>query len=282
LLWLIHEAGPAFSDGGNTADEDDNEHGGGGAKARNGRDNSRSAAAFRKGTEMRRAGKSFAEFKQALLSDPVTADWARTKGQANNDRELTRIWEKAGAAAAQSAAAGVSLDDFYAYMPRHNYIYTPSRETWPASSVNVRIAPIRLRGRVFISPTLWLDRNKPVEQMTWAPGLPMIIRDRLISDGGFIERGNVSCFNLYLPPAIVHGDPTKAGPWIEHGRRIFPNEFDHIELWFAHRIQRPQEKINHAVVLGGPQGIGKDTLLEPVKRAVGPWNFVEISPQQML
>ena len=43
--------------------------------------------------------------------------------------------------------------------------------------------------------------------------------------------------------------------------------------WLAHRVQRPHEKINHALVLGGEQGIGKDTLLEPVKHAVGPWNF---------
>jgi hypothetical protein len=35
-------------------------------------------------------------------------------------------------------------------------------------------------------------------------------------------------------------------------------------------------------VLGGAQGIGKDTLLEPVKRAIGPWNFSEVSPQHML
>ena len=37
---------------------------------------------------------------------------------------------------------GVSLDDFYAYMPMHNYIFTPSRELWPGSSVNARIPPI--------------------------------------------------------------------------------------------------------------------------------------------
>ena len=47
-------------------------------------------------------------------------------------------------------------------------------------------------------------------------------------------------------------------------------------------MQRPHEKINHGLVLGGLQGIGKDTMLEPVKHAVGPWNFVEVSPQQML
>jgi Family of unknown function (DUF5906) len=35
-------------------------------------------------------------------------------------------------------------------------------------------------------------------------------------------------------------------------------------------------------VFGGSQGIGKDTLLEPVKHAVGPWNFSEVSPQHLL
>jgi hypothetical protein len=29
-------------------------------------------------------------------------------------------------------------------------------------------------------------------------------------------------------------------------------------------------------------GIGKDTLLEPVKHAIGPWNFSEVSPQQTM
>ena len=36
------------------------------------------------------------------------------------------------------------------------------------------------------------------------------------------------------------------------------------------------------MVLGGNQGIGKDTLLEPVKQAVGPWNFAEVSPVQLI
>ena len=49
-----------------------------------------------------------------------------------------------------------------------------------------------------------------------------------------------------------------------------------------HRVQRPWEKINHALVFLGAQGIGKDTLLEPVKDAIGPWNFAEVNPMQAL
>jgi Family of unknown function (DUF5906) len=104
----------------------------------------------------------------------------------------------------------------------------------------------------------------------------------LISGGGWIERKGVSCFNLYRPPTIKHGDAAQAGPWLEHARKVFGEDAPHILAWLAHRVQRPQEKINHALVLGGPQGIGKDTLLEPVKYAVGPWNFSEVSPQHML
>jgi hypothetical protein len=47
---------------------------------------------------------------------------------------------KSGARA--DLACGVTLDDFHAYMPSHSYIYTPTRELWPAGSVNARIPPV--------------------------------------------------------------------------------------------------------------------------------------------
>jgi Family of unknown function (DUF5906) len=256
-------------------------------------DNSRSGIALRKGAALRRAGKTFEEMVEALRTDPETADWVREKGDVAGGRELRRIWEKA-AASPITAATGVSLDDFYAYMPQHNYIYTPSREPWPASSINARIPPIPLfdnRGRPVLKDngkqktvpaSTWLDRNKPVEQMTWSPGLPMIIENRLISQGGWIKRDNVSCFNLYRPPIIELGAATRAGPWLDHVRKVFPDDAEHIERWLAHRVQYPHDKINHALVLGGGMGIGKDTLLEPVKHAIGPWNFSEVSPQQTM
>src|SRR5262249_17999718 len=74
-----------------------------------------------------------------------------------------------------------------------------------------------------------------------------------------------------------------AMPWLEHVHRLYSKaDADHIIHWLAHRRQQPQRKINHALVLGGAQGIGKDTLLEPAKYAVGPWNFTEVTPQHLL
>ncbi|MEO8455258.1 MAG: primase-helicase family protein [Sphingomicrobium sp.] len=176
----------------------------------------------------------------------------------------------------------LSVDDFYAHMPSHQYIFVPTREFWPASSVNARVQPIKEDGDKPTPAAAWLDRNRPVEQMTWAPGEPSLIEDRIVSEGGWISRQGCACFNLYRPPSSVAGDPQRAGPWLDHVRRVYPAEHDHIVKWLAHRAQRPDEKINHALVLGGAQGIGKDTILEPVKQAVGPWNFQEVSPQHML
>jgi hypothetical protein len=83
LRWLIEQAGPSFSGPAP------------GAPKIKGRDASRSAVAFRKGRELRRAGKSYEEMCEALRSDPDTADWCREKGDAAGARELKRIWDKA-------------------------------------------------------------------------------------------------------------------------------------------------------------------------------------------
>jgi len=80
----------------------------------------------------------------------------------------------------------------------------------------------------------------------------------------------------------VPGDASQAGPWIDHIAKVYGDYAEHIQRYLAHRVQKPQEKINHALVLGGSQGIGKDTLLEPVKTAIGHWNFADVSPRHVL
>lgn len=84
LRWLLSEAGPAL-----TRKDTDTKAG----KSRS--DNSRSAAAFRIGSQMRRAGASCADFCNAVRDSPETAGWYSEKGTADDGRELYRIWEKA-------------------------------------------------------------------------------------------------------------------------------------------------------------------------------------------
>jgi hypothetical protein len=188
----------------------------------------------------------------------------------------------------------ISFNDFYAYMPMHQYIFIPSGELWPASSIDSRL-PCQILLYPDGTPVLdangnpktikasqWLDRNRAIEQMTWAPGLPTLIKDKLISEGGWMERPGCKVYNLYRPAPRIASGTDSVDRWLNLVQRLYGDDADHLVSWLAHRAQRPHEKINHAPVLGGAQGIGKDTLLVPVKFAVGPWNFAEVSPQQLL
>jgi hypothetical protein len=168
------------------------------------------------------------------------------------------------------------FDDFYAYMLEHRYIFCPAGQIWPAASVNARLPDV-----AGIKASAWLDQNRACEQMTWAPGEPVVIENRLIADGGWIPRQGCRVFNLYRAP-IIAPLAGNADQWLHHVERLYGDDAAHIVRWCAQRVQRPAEKINHALVLGGKQGIGKDSLLEPVKHAVGAWNFLEVSPKQLL
>lgn len=174
-----------------------------------------------------------------------------------------------------------TIEDFYALAPEGRFIYAPTRETWPASSVDSRLPQMQVDSDKPIAASKYLAKFRSVEQMTWWPGQPMIIRDRLVSEGGWIPKQGVNVFNLYRGPMEAAGDPQNIDPWMRHIQAIYPDAVDHIVKWFAHRVQKPGEKLNHALVLGGGPGIGKDTIQEPVKDAVGSWNFGEVSPKAM-
>jgi len=188
----------------------------------------------------------------------------------------------------------VDLQDFRHLAPMNRWIYMPVGDLWPASSVNARVPPVPVYDRdgtpridkkgdpVTLPASQWLAEHRAVEQQTWVPGETTIIEDKLIAEGGWIAHPGARVFNLYRPPTIALGDASKAGPWIDHLRLIYQADAEHLLRWFAHRVQRPGEKVNHGIVLAGAPGIGKDTLLEPVKAAVGPWNFGDVSPVQLL
>lgn len=172
----------------------------------------------------------------------------------------------------------ISVADFYAYLPKHEYIFVPTRELWAGAGVDGTLPGVN-GGK----PTLWLDQARPIHQMTWAPGRSLVIPDVFVDNGGWVPKKGANTFNLYRPPLVLSGgDPAKAQPWIDLVRYIYPDDAEHLIKCFAHRRQRPAEKLNHAIVLGGSPGIGKDTILDPVKHAVGPWNFTEIKPSNLL
>ena len=181
----------------------------------------------------------------------------------------------------------ICLGDFYAAPALGQFVYMPTREIWSAENINDILPPIaagykRNGKQVMFNPAVWLRKYRRVEQMTWAPGLPEIIKGKLLFDGGWQDHLGARCLNTYRPPLPINGDAAKAIPWLDHMRLLYPEEAEDILDWMAQRVQHPEQKINHALGLGGGQGIGKDWLLHPFKRAVGPWNFQEIAPSDLL
>jgi hypothetical protein len=175
-----------------------------------------------------------------------------------------------------------TVEDFVSFLPSHNYIYIATGQTWPASSVNSQL-PKQAIGSKRVPASAWLDKFRKAEGITWAPGEPLLIPDRVAREqGGWIDKPGTTCLNLYYPPLPVQGNAAKAKPWLELIHRVYPEDAVHIINFFAHRVQQPGQKINHALLLGGAPGIGKDTILEPVKHAVGPWNFAEVSPKAVV
>ena len=176
---------------------------------------------------------------------------------------------------------GIALGDFHAHMPSHQYLFIPTRELWPAASVNGRVRWPTIKDKP-VAPARWLDMHRAVEQLAWHPAEPQLIHDRVLQVSGWTRHIGATVFNLYRKPDRPQGSASKAGPWIDHLQRVYPDDAAHITRWLAHRVQHPGDKCNHALVLGGLQGIGKDTLLEPLKAAIGPWNWSDINPAQML
>ncbi len=69
-------------------------------------------------------------------------------------------------------------------------------------------------------------------------------------------------------PQPVPGD---VSIWLRHVERLIPIEFEreHLLNALAHKVQYPGHKINHAILMGGNPGCGKDTLFAPFFWAIG-------------
>ena len=185
---------------------------------------------------------------------------------------------------------GMGLPDFYAFLPKHKYIYAPTGDLWPIKSINSVLPPVPLTKK---DGTPVLDENgepkilKPSHMARQPPGgagddmgagrAEMIV-DRLAPKAAGSNATGWT-FNLYQPPRPCSRASRQGGALARSGRQDLSREgTEHIIGYCAHRIQKPAEKINHAIVLAGAPGIGKDTILEPLRLGVGAGNFTEASP----
>jgi Family of unknown function (DUF5906) len=124
---------------------------------------------------------------------------------------------------------------------------------------------------------------RKVEIATYRPGQPVLIEDT--NPGGVI----VPAVNLWRPSLLVparYVSDEDVSPWLQHVELLFgdPNgpAARHFLDFVAFLLQRPGVKINHAMVLlSEAHGIGKDTALDPIFKALGDQN-VKIAPPEKL
>jgi hypothetical protein len=187
------------------------------------------------------------------------------------------------------------IEDFYSLAPANRCIYRPTRETWSNEAVDRRVPPQPLLdangnpirdsdGKVkMIRASVELAKKRSVERAVWAPGEPEVIEDKLLIDDGWIAKPGAKTYNFYLPPNVTSGDAAQATRWRAHWLKLYPADAaEHSIAWLAHRRQHPEVKPNHGLVFVGPTDIGKDTLLVPIRHAVGPWNFRDITLNELL
>lgn len=174
--------------------------------------------------------------------------------------------------APQPEAGDPQAGDFFAYLPQHDYIHRPTGMHWPAASLD---------GTVGKDTRMMLDLTHPVHLLSWAPGLPERFQWRDLDDTRPAAADSWT-YNRYQAPRRPRRSGAQIDPWLKLLNALYPTDAGHILKYFADAVQNPGRKCNHALVLGsGVHGIGKDTLLRPLKWAVGEHNYATISPSEI-
>lgn len=117
-----------------------------------------------------------------------------------------------------------------------------------------------------------------VDKLTYAPGKPGICKEK-----SFHSEAMLDCLNIYSFPTYKEatGD---VSPFINLVREFCDNDenaYQHMMEFFAYAIQNPGERINHALVLQGEQGIGKDTIVNTIEKVIGRSNSSFVTLQHV-
>jgi hypothetical protein len=111
-----------------------------------------------------------------------------------------------------------------------------------------------------IEAATWFDEHREDKRGTLLKGLTYAAGEKALvynSDGDVYGNRWVDA-----RPIAGAGDVSR---WLKHAEALVPNvaEREHIFNVMAFKLQHPEIKINHAVLHGGDEGCGKDTLWAP-------------------
>ena len=123
----------------------------------------------------------------------------------------------------------------------------------------------RVQASVYFDERRQEHGAKALVGVTYAPGEEVLVaRDGLVYGNTWIN---------YRPDVSGSDDMADSDiqPWLEHCRLLVPEaaELEHVLNVMAFKVQTPNVKINHAVLHGGDEGCGKDSMWAPFLWAIG-------------
>lgn len=113
-----------------------------------------------------------------------------------------------------------------------------------------------------------------VDKLTYSPGQPQFCREK-----SFESEAVLDCLNTYADAGLEPEDG-EVGPFVELVRDVVDHNddaFHHVMCFFAHMVQHPGERINHALVIQGEQGIGKDSIVLALEKVIGSQNTSQVT-----
>jgi hypothetical protein len=164
--------------------------------------------------------------------------------------------------------------DYVFYLPSNSYILLKTGAEIKKEALQREFDQVTIAG---------IDLDRRVHCQAWDPLEPQFIFNRVMAVGtaGWQDLPGSTTMNTYQPPNATYGDAAQAAPWLHQIQRNYPDHWKHFVDYAAHLVQHPGVKPNHAIVLGGPPGIGKDSILEGVIYAIGMHNLGNISPHEL-
>lgn len=151
--------------------------------------------------------------------------------------------------------AAILRDYVYVAVP-HRFVHRTSGESLKPESMGSLYRHLEAE----LAPVL-LSRDgvEKVTNLNFQPGADV-----------FFERRGARYLNTWQGLTTT-GAPGDVSPWWNHLCAMLPDEAErwHLVQWMAYTLQRPEEKINHAVVWGSSPRTGKDTIIWPMKKALG-------------
>jgi hypothetical protein len=263
-------------------------------------DTSRSAVAYRLGRTMKRQGRSFDDFVQACRTDPATAEWCAEKGEANDQRELHRIWDKADARDDLSPTQLLVEEFNKKYLVVNEagkvVILQPTYDAIHQRTYYNRMAfadfhRLYLNRLVEAGIKLTKKGKDEIEETQYKTASDVWISHperRQYIDGVTFDPTNSQPNGVLNLWEGFHYQP-KPGRWDRLREHIWTvicrqneGDFWYLMRWMARMLQYPAQHGEVAVVMRGVQGSGKGTLARALRHLIGQHAMAISNPDHLV